>query len=112
MKIWKRKYYENLFAKKPANETVEQYQQDIRKAQAKIEELQAKCKHESYNVMFYSWRPGAMQPSHICTTCSKYLGSATEAESKDLWDSSGFGKNTITTGTISFIDLTPTTVKK
>lgn len=85
MKIWKRDYYEKLLARKASTETVQQYQRQIELAQKKIEELQTKCKHDKFEVMFYSWRPGAMQPSHICVKCDKFLGDATEEESKTLW---------------------------
>lgn len=92
MKIWKRDYYEKLLGIKPAEKTVSEYQVDIQRAQQKIEELQSQCSHDTYQVVFYSWRPGALHPSHVCSRCTKHLGDATEEESEALWDS--FNKRT------------------
>ena len=86
MKLWKRDYYEKLFRDKASTQTVQDYQLEIQEAQKKIEELQAKCAHKNHEAVFYSWRPGAMQPSYVCTECSKYLGAASDEDSKKLWD--------------------------
>jgi uncharacterized protein with PIN domain len=83
MKIFKKDYYEQLFGKK--TETVAEYYADIARAQKRILELQSKCNHLTYDVAFYMWRPGAMEPSHICKTCNAVIGSATQEESEKLW---------------------------
>lgn len=83
MKLFKRDHYEKLFAERA--KTVQDYQLQIAHAQDKIRELQAKCPHTNWEVMFYSYRPGAHQPSRICTNCRFRISDATEAESKKLW---------------------------
>lgn len=65
--------------------TVDEYQAMIDDAQAKIKEIQEKCSHPSYEVMFYSWRVGAMTPSRICKECQARISDADEEESKKLW---------------------------
>lgn len=85
MKIWKKEYYEKLFADSP--KTVGDYQLQIARAQDKIKELQAKCPHTDFKVGWFSWRPGAMQPSRICTSCGFLIGYATEEEARQLRDS-------------------------
>lgn len=106
MKIWKRDYYEKLLAGKKSTQTVQHYHLQIQEAQKKIEELQSQCSHNTYQVVFWSWRPGAMQPSHVCTECNKCLGQATDEESKELWDTYN--------GKISqaIADVTPTIKKR
>lgn len=85
MKIWKKDFYEKKFAKRA--QTVGDYQLQILHAQEKIKELQTKCQHEEFQVAFYSWRPGAMNPARICTSCQALVEGVTEEESKQLWDS-------------------------
>lgn len=113
MKIWKRDYYEKLFANKKPTQTVHDYQQEIQEAQKKIEELQSRCSHRTYEVVMYSWRPGAMYPSHVCSQCNQYLGDATEEESKKLWYKfhGNQGAQTPSDAEI-FVDLTPTIKKR
>jgi hypothetical protein len=84
MKLFKKNYYEKLFAK--PKKTVQDYQLIAMHAQEKIQELQNMCSHEHVTAMMYSWRPGAMQPSYVCSACSKYIGEASEEVSKKLWD--------------------------
>lgn len=107
MKIFKRNHYEKLLAQREVDfaKSVKQHQLDIQESQRKIEELQSKCSHDTYEVVFYSWRPGAMHPSHVCTLCDQYLGSATEEESKKLWDS--YHAPTGQSGVQTTVDLTP-----
>lgn len=83
MKLFKRDYYEKLFAERA--KTVQDYQLQITHAQEKIKELQSKCVHDNFKVMFYSWRPGAMQPTRICDSCSAVVPGVTEEESNSLW---------------------------
>lgn len=83
MKLFKRDHYEKLFATRA--KTVQDYHLQIAHAQEKIKELQAQCQHTSWEVAFYSWRPGAHQPSRICTSCRFRISDATETESKRLW---------------------------
>lgn len=86
MKIWKKDYYEKLLGVKSSDKTVQDYQLQIQQAQLKIFELQSRCTHDNYEVVFYSWRTGAMCPSHVCTGCDKYLRDATKEESAKLWE--------------------------
>ena len=83
MKLFKRDYYEKLFITRA--QTVQDYQLQIAQAQEKIRDLQAKCEHPNFEVMFYSWRPGALQPSRVCKTCN-FSFEASEEETKRLWD--------------------------
>lgn len=85
MKLFKKDYYEKLFAENP--KTVGDYQLQIARAQEKIKELQAKCDHKDFKVGFFSWRPGSMVPSRICTSCSFRIGDATEEEARQLRES-------------------------
>jgi hypothetical protein len=92
MKIWKREFYEKLLgidkqviAGQKQEQSVFELQTEIQRLQALVAELQGKCKHPSHTVMFWSWRPGAMQPSHVCNHCNGYIGPATEEEGKNLW---------------------------
>ena len=83
MKIWKKDYYEKMFAKRA--ETVQDYQLQIAHAQEKILELQKKCSHPTYEATLYMWRPGAFQPVHVCSSCNAVIGEATEEEKKSLF---------------------------
>lgn len=87
MKLFKKAYYEKLMATEP--KTVRDYQYQISVAQEKIKELQAKCEHINFKVMFNSWRPGAMQPARICDSCAAVVPGITEEESQKLWDAHG-----------------------
>ena len=89
MKIWKRDFYEKLLFGKTLQykrETVLAVQEQIRKLQERIQELQSFCKHEHYTVTFYSWRPGAMDPARICNKCSAVVEGITSEESHKLWN--------------------------
>ena len=83
MKIWKKNYYEKLFAKYPR--TVQDYQLQILHAQEKILELQNKCTHESSSPVMWMSRPGAFNPAKVCNSCNAYLGEPTREESDLLW---------------------------
>lgn len=83
MKIWKRDHYERQMVKRA--ETVQDYQLQIQHAQEKIAELQAKCKHDSFTVMFWSYRPGAMHPARVCDKCNALVPGITEQESNELF---------------------------
>lgn len=83
MKLLKKDYYEKLFGKK--EKTVEDYQFIVTHAQEKIMELQNKCSHANHETVMYSWRPGAFQPSRICSDCKTLLPGITEEESAQTW---------------------------
>jgi len=83
MKIWKREYYEKLLTTHP--KTVHDYELQILLAKEQIKKLQEKCTHKEYEVLMYSYRVGALQPSHVCKFCNVCLGEATPEESELLW---------------------------
>jgi len=86
--------------------TVQDYQNQIMEMQSKIQELQSKCNHLEWDVCFYMWRPGAMNPAHICKSCNVYIRAASEEESKKLWDE--WHKNnqqTVSFGNSTFTNL-------
>lgn len=85
MKLFKKDYYEKVFAKRA--QTVQDYQLQILHAQDKIKELQAKCPHIEFTVMFWSWRPGSMQPARVCNSCNARISDATEEEARQLRES-------------------------
>lgn len=85
MKLFKKDYYEKMFAENP--KTVGDYHLQIARAMDKIKELQAKCDHKDFRVGYFSWRPGVMQPSRICVSCSFLIGDATEEEARKLQES-------------------------
>jgi hypothetical protein len=60
--------------------TVSDYQNDIQKAQEKIRKIQESCTHNNFFTGMYSWRPGAMAPSRICSDCNLPLGNITQEE--------------------------------
>lgn len=45
----------------------------IRKAEERLKELRALCKHENTFEGNYSWRPGAINRALICTHCGSCL---------------------------------------
>ena len=60
--------------------TVSDYQKIIQEAQEKIRKIQESCVHMNFFTGMYSWRPGAMSPSRICSVCYLPLGGITEEE--------------------------------
>jgi len=66
--------------------SVSEYYEQIRKAQSKIQQIQAKCLHLVFEIHMYMWRPGAMQPQRICKACNKVLHGITEEETKNAWE--------------------------
>jgi len=90
--------------------SVDKLQTQIMNLQAKIAELQKQCNHKDFEVAFYSWRPGAMNPSHICVKCRMYLGEATSEESSKLWHDSGFLDDTTSLSNINIAPVNGTTV--
>ena len=105
MKLFKKAYYEKLMMQNP--KTVNDYYLIIANAQDKIKELQAKCEHKEFRVGFYSYRPGSLVPSRICTTCSHLIGNATDEESEALRNKYGFNQLTSPsfTGIVSNVDI-------
>lgn len=83
MKLFAKDAYEKKFAERA--KTVQDYQLQILHAEQKIKELQNACSHDEHLAVMYSFRVGSYQPSHICKSCAKYLGNATEDESSELW---------------------------
>ena len=65
--------------------TVQEYQTEIMETRAKIRELQDKCTHPNYEVHMYMWRPGAMHPQRLCTTCEALLPGTTQEETDAAW---------------------------
>lgn len=60
--------------------TVNDYQNDIQKAQEEIQKIQKSCTHTNFYTGMYSWRPGAMNPSRICSDCYLPLSGITQEE--------------------------------
>jgi len=85
MKLFKKDYYEKLFAENP--KTVGDYQLQIAIAQDKIRELQAKCEHSAFKVTFYTWPEGVRDVVRLCGTCG-LVHSATQEEKDFLWRNS------------------------
>jgi hypothetical protein len=70
------------------------YYKQIADAQTKIEELRAKCEHRIFEVHMYMWRPGAMHPQRICTSCDAIVPGVTERETEQAWLDWNKGINT------------------
>lgn len=85
MKLFKKDHYEKMFAER--SKTVGDYLLQIARAQDKIRELQALCKHTDFKVVFYSYRPGSMVPSRVCDSCHFRISDATEEEARLLQES-------------------------
>lgn len=83
MKLFKKSFYEKLFQKSESD--IAEYYKQISDAQAKIEEIKAKCPHNLFEVHMYMWRPGAMQPQRICTSCSAVIPGVTQEETDKAW---------------------------
>jgi hypothetical protein len=93
MKLFKKNYYEQLFAKK--EKTVEDYQLIIAHAQQKITELQAACKHKEIEPVMFMSRPGAFHASRACKSCHAVVSEATKEESDKLWAQWGHGSENL-----------------
>lgn len=65
---------------------VETYQEMIRLGEKHLEEVRKDCPHKEWGVAMYAWRPGAMQPQRICTTCGGIVQGVTEEEMKKCWE--------------------------
>jgi hypothetical protein len=65
--------------------TVPELQQEIQTLQNQIGEIQKNCSHPAYEVVMYSWRPGAHYPSRVCDVCQALISGLTEEESKNCW---------------------------
>lgn len=59
---------------------VDDYQKEIQEAQEGIRKIQEVCVHMNFFTGMYSWRPGAMQPSRICSGCHLPLGGISQEE--------------------------------
>lgn len=66
--------------------TVPELQAEIAAIQKQIETIQSVCPHISYEVVMYSWRPGAMNPTRVCVCCKGVIPGITQEESKKLWE--------------------------
>ena len=65
---------------------VAEYYEQIRKAQSKIQQIQAACSHLIFEIHMYMWRPGAMNPQRICKACNAVLPGITPEEEVKAWD--------------------------
>lgn len=63
----------------------------IQSSKDELEDIRKKCDHPEYEVHWYSWRIGAMNPSRICTECEKPIPGITDEESGKLEETSGLG---------------------
>lgn len=66
--------------------TVPQLQKEIADIQEIIKTIQSVCPHVSYEIVMYSWRPGAMNPSRICACCRDVISGITDEEARKLWN--------------------------
>ena len=44
------------------------------------EAIRAKCSHSQYEIMYFSWRVGCMEPKQFCKDCGAMLGDPTPEE--------------------------------
>jgi uncharacterized protein with PIN domain len=84
MKLFNKSFYEKLFTVPEPG--IGDYYKQIKDAQGKIAELQAKCNHMIFKVHMYMWRPGAMQPQRICNSCNAVVPGITEEEANKAWE--------------------------
>lgn len=54
----------------------------IRELEEERDTMQKECKHESYRIVNYSWRIGALDVVRLCTICDNHLGLASHDECK------------------------------
>ncbi len=54
----------------------------IADAGARIQFLQESCRHPGYQVGWWSWRPGAMEPRKICDVCHAPIGCPSAEEER------------------------------
>jgi hypothetical protein len=45
-----------------------------------VAEMQSKCDHPEYQIMYYSWRIGCMEPMRFCSFCGKMLDKPSREE--------------------------------
>lgn len=77
-----------------ADKTVAELQSEISELQNTIIKIQSECQHPGHDLVMWSWRPGALNPSRICTACRAQVAGITPEESKQVWDEfHGIGKN-------------------
>lgn len=65
------------------SKTVQELQQEIDDINNKIKDIQNNCKHPDYEVVMYSWRPGAFYPTRMCTICRSTLPGITYDEEQE-----------------------------
>jgi hypothetical protein len=64
-----------------STQKVLELQEQIRKSQQELDDIQKECKHDStYHLAIYSWRVGAYNPSRICDLCSSSIPGIMEKE--------------------------------
>jgi len=57
---------------------------ELKSIQSKIESIRNTCEHNEKRDGWYSWRPGAMDWTSLCSICDQSLGAAlTEPPSQD-----------------------------
>lgn len=101
MKLFKKHYYESLFAKKEKG--IADYYEEIRSAQGKIEEIRSKCPHANVEVHMYMWRPGAMTPQRICTSCDAVVPGVTQVEESIAWAEWKKNQESFSSGVTTFV---------
>jgi DNA-binding ferritin-like protein (Dps family) len=47
---------------------------------ARMEALQNSCQHAEYEIMYYSWRIGSMEPMRFCKACGHKMGGPSDEE--------------------------------
>ncbi len=52
----------------------------------KIQALREICKHPTYEIKLYSWRPGRIDPRKICEDCHAVIGAPETEEDKEIGD--------------------------
>lgn len=56
----------------------------IAAANAELDALRKDCNHSTYEVEWYSWRVGCMEPAKICSDCNASIGSPNQVEINTL----------------------------
>ena len=53
--------------------------------QRSVENIREICPHNSFSVLMFAWRPGALQPRRICDWCGGLVEGVTEDEKIYCW---------------------------
>jgi len=98
MKLFKKSYYEQIFAKKETN--IQDCYNVIREMEQRIETLRAACPHPESRPTMFMARPGAFHPCRLCTSCDAVVPGITDEEAKQMWQDFNKGFNS-TSGVIT-----------